>query len=756
MKKIFLLSMTMAFAFSSCQNDMNDGRVENPVQTGEEIIFGSARNVSNDMNEITDNGSRIISTRTIYENATDGSGNYDVYWASGDKVMVFCPQAAQSKRVNYTIEPNPDFPSKALTMMKEDLDGAGLQWGNTETHRFYGIYPADAVKGTEEENQTGEITMNIPTQQPAAKWRIQKDPDGEGILYNGLGNTDYAYMYAYKEVEKSKIQQGASIDLQFHPLTTVLEVDINGPTDNNEVTVTSINLEEIDPNPHLVLTGDFCCDIRKQEGDDDNFIGAIHPEGPTNVVRSSISVPLFINKGQIDESDRSDALKDAGGKDAFENKYIKLKKGDKIRVRMFFLRGDNQGEGDIPEGELRFRVIPMNGEAKIKNLVATVETTEPLVKNHMVNRVYLPAIVQEGINYWMSSINSNVYVSELSYPGSHQSAGGGYQKMSIKDQLDAGVRVFSFQLQGNILGGNYEVVGGAKSLSDYVNEIGEWLSTTNQISGNHEFAIVTLNYKQNGIVYQCDNFMHDMCSFVEENSYVYGSKVSSETTIGDVAGKIIVITRYNEGLQYGWSKKYMYQALGEGDQYHSLYAEWSNENVENPNYAPMNWGTSNFKQDLEYGPVGGLRLMYQDLTGVVTTGGGGQATVSAKELQMKATFKQGIEEYQNKAHNLWFMNNLGGHTDNDDEAGKINHATYFNNAAVVELQARTEDAALGCVLMNFADKNENSGVKYQSDWLIQTVINNNFNFPLRMKGASTPSRSEYVTRLNSKIDGWDE
>lgn len=98
------------------------------------------------------------------------------------------------------------------------------------------------------------------------------------------------------------------------------------------------------------------------------------------------------------------------------------------------------------------------------------------------------------------------------------------------------------------------------------------------------------------------------------------------------------------------------------------------------------------------------------------------------------------------------MNDLGGyyfyqteegilgwrHEDHQDPEGL---ATDMNSLGVSELQNRTENAGLGLVYMNFADKQADSGAKYKSDWLIQTIIDNNFKFALRKKGSSTTPSS---------------
>ena len=78
----------------------------------------------------------------------------------------------------------------------------------------------------------------------------------------------------------------------------------------------------------------------------------------------------------------------------------------------------------------------------------------------------------------------------------------------------------------------------------------------------------------------------------------------------------------------------------------------------------------------------------------------------------------------------------------------------MNNLGIQLLQERTENAGLGLVYMNFADKQANSGALYRSDWLIQTVIDNNFKFQLRKKGS--PSGTTQTAATRTTPDGWDE
>lgn len=106
------------------------------------------------------------------------------------------------------------------------------------------------------------------------------------------------------------------------------------------------------------------------------------------------------------------------------------------------------------------------------------------------------------------------------------------------------------------------------------------------------------------------------------------------------------------------------------------------------------------------------------------------------------------------------MNDLGGYysdgTDIPDRyTGQEALAKDMNDMAVDELQKRTENAGLGLVFMNFADMQPGSGPLYQSDWLIQTLIDNNFKFELRVKGTSGASYNASYKSGGNAI-GWDK
>ena len=160
-----------------------------------------------------------------------------------------------------------------------------------------------------------------------------------------------------------------------------------------------------------------------------------------------------------------------------------------------------------------------------------------------------------------------------------------------------------------------------------------------------------------------------------------------------------------------------------------------------------------------------LTLYAHDGTSIDVNGNssGEIANMTTKLAYVEDIFKKSVDLYHNNnAHNYFYHTNIGGFyclsNSSQSLGGKTIQYTEDIMPSVVDyVQTRGEDASLGVVLMNFADKQPGSGAEYGCDGLIQTIIYNNFSFALRKKtGTTTSARSEYVTRMSSDENQWDE
>lgn len=752
--RIFTIGIAWAAILSGCSDEIENGGVKNPVQEGEEVLFGTS---------LADGAT----SRTVYgDRDTEG---VPVEWVEGDEVAIFCKETSQPANhlVNYKITPSGDDPAKASEVMKVDPNSAGLQWGGEDLHHFYAFYPASAVHGAESDDQQGTITASIPVNQQPAGWRTGPIESQDGTV-NGetttfaLPNMNYAYMYAYNAVDKKTVESGSgTIWLQFHNLVTVLDITIPAP-ESGTVVVTDVTVRAVDGS-NTILTGDFDCYIRGAGAGTENAKPTCKPIGDMGQVRNVINIPCY---------------------DQTKGEFITLGDNERfLNVKAYLIPNDVNGE--IQPQTLQIAVNTLNGGEKKRTL------SQATIKPHKINRVLLDNIEPGGTNYWMSNLDPNIYLSELSVPGSKFSvltkankADIVYQNHTIEEQFADGVRAFLVQTgclanyshDDGFWGSGHDVTNEkfqndelyvavdnkrlTMTFGDFLKEIKASIDKANAPDDKgktrSEFAFVNVTFSDGASSSPCsgdiwgNKYYHDnyeawmktieykLKQYAADESYgIYTEEITPNTTLADVSGKIILRVEYNEGQD---------KHIAAGVNLPALFQWWNGPYQENG--IELRWGA----------PQGDALLWtyYQEVTTVSknNTPNYAEATKNDKLKWIKYLFTKSVDIYKNdNAHKTWFMNDLGGYYKENKSTTEL--ATETNKTAVDELQKRTENAGLGLIYMNFADKREDSGALYNSDYLIQTIIMNNRKFQLRKKESSTPARTEYVTRFSAG-EGWDE
>lgn len=727
--KIFNIFAASLLVLGSCTEEEYLGT---PIQKGDEISFGTST-----PNE--------IKTRTIYGTPVDngdGTGYFPVYWEQDDEIAIYCPQAVQpaTKLVHYTITPNSSNLSTSDAVTR--VGDVGLQWGNRdEEHRFYGFYPATAVKGTETD---GHITAEIPVLQNVVRWEDNGKEVGQGKVYNGVPDTKLAYMFAYNAVTPSDLTaENPNVPLVFKPLVTILEVQVNGPSSGSPVKVTNINVTASDGS---ALAGNFDCYISDQSGDCTPL--------EDGTVTNRVSVSCYDN---------------------VNDQFIELGVGDKLNVKLFLI--PNTGH-NIDKGSLKVTVSTLNGAARTK----TLQTADIVAQ--CVNRVSLPALDSNtDTNYWMSNLDKNIYFSELSIPGSFMAAGTEdnrglfrptyyrYQNATLTQQFKDGIRFFNFQLDYN---NNVYYAGqsGDVNLTDAYNEIKvavDQAKTDLEAKGREclDFAVIQVNYKQTGGNLQesnrkkawISNVSNQINEWVIQNNAVVNP--TANLTLDDLKGKVVFIIRYIAGD--------MTDEMSGKDDINAVYLNWPGEEKKVREIG-IQYGNPN-------NVAGELMFIHQDISDVTALDGsfGGdyepgdgntytRSTPAEKWAIVKELFDRSVADYNsNKSLTVpmknWYYNNLGGfcRVENDGVGGNTMDLTnYIHPLAIEELQSRTQNASLGLIMMNFADKQSGSGVDYDSDVLIQTIIDNNFKFALRKKTSTTTTNYNATNNRGGNAIGWDE
>ena len=752
MKIRYIAGSLACLLMAACQDTFKETPVE-PAVTGDEITFGSS---------LTD-----VQTRTVYGDKTEGEDGkfyYPVSWEEGDHISVYCPEAAQGKIVKYKITPDPNDQSRSAAVTKINADEAGLQWGQEETHHFSAFYPGDKILGSE----GGKLRATIPVNQDPVEWKSESN--GVGTTYTGVANTDYAFMWAYNTHNKS--DGSSDVALNFKPWVTILDVEINGPANAGEsIKMSSVQLRSLGDE---TLNGEFLIDFNPVEDNVENY-PTYEEYGNPNATRNQVSIQLYAN--EINGA-------------AF-NDFITLRHGDKIVVRFYLLPKDVNYDTSAGRTDLQVRVVPFNSAVLTRTLNAEGGTHSGGIIAHKVNKVILPSVSQTGPNYWMSSLDPNIYVTELSLPGSKMSyqtaenvSGRNavyYQDLSIADQVTNGIRAFQIQTASSNEPDNwwdsgaasdqvlYMTVAGNKTstrFKDIVKEIATGLKTAEAAGKNQEYAFILLT----AALSECDGYgplnrtagklawmdaiRNDLAEMAaDENTYrLYTAEITPTTTINDVKGHIIIKVNYNDDD--------MGNHLSENDQIPAMFAKWgvfddvSTPFTETKAYAinSMRWGTSNNVNS------GALQWFYHEATSVGYDNNGGEETYAQKIGNIEDMWERSIGYYRDNIDNsMWFLNDLGGcyvngiYDSGESQDGVSAWTQEVGPYATRLLQNRTEDATLGIVLINYANPdNEHSGN------LIQTIINNNFNFQLRTRGSSQSNFYNASYSNGGNAIGWEE
>jgi hypothetical protein len=751
MKKYgYYLCAAAAIALIGCKDDVVVEKTVTPAQTGDEITFGSS---------LTD-----VGTRTIYGD-TPVDGAYPVYWEEGDEITIYCPEAAQTKLVSYKVSPDETDGTHSSTVTKINTDEAGLQWGAAETHHFYAFYPASAVAGEKD----GKIEGEIPTEQDPVRWTTSTNENG-GTTYTGVANTDYAFMWAYGEHDK---KDGGDVALTFHPWVTILDIVINGPANPGEkVKMSSIQVRSLNND---ILNGKFVCDmsgVQAGTAEAPTYQGVVN----TASTRNQISIQLYNN--DLDNA--------ATGQ---KGDFITLEHNDQIVVRAYLLpTAYDTSDPNANQQQIQIRVAPFNSAVLTRTLNAQDGTAEGGIVAHKVNKVILPSVTSGGINYWMSSLDPNIYVTELSLPGSkmsYQTTGNGanvaYQNLSIKDQFTNGIRAFQIQTASTNTGAwdwdagsandqvLYMTVAGNKTntrFKNIVKEIADELNRAEKVGNKYgEYAFILLtaalgecdSYGRrisgthvNGELAWMDAIRNELAEMTADNDTyrIYTNEITNKTTINDVAGHIIIKVNYNTQA--------MANHLTDSDEIPVMFAQWGPEGT-NQAYRtnPMKWGTS-YGLNVDDMTTGPLKWFYHEATSVGFKDNGGEEKESVKKANIEDMWKKSIAYYNaNDNHDMWFLNDLGGcyvnegYSSGEAQNGVNDWTKVVGPYATNLLQNRTEDATLGIVLMNFADPNDD----YTGN-LIQTIINNNFNFQLRTASTTTTNYNAVYSKGGNAV-GWE-
>lgn len=461
-------------------------------------------------------------TRTIY--GDENNNAFPIYWVDGDKVLVTSPQCLNGRNTaQYKVSV-----ATATQNYADRLDktgAAGVQWGQADKADFYSVYPADnaSVQGT-----TFSLTM----------------PNVQRETVRLDNKKAYADMNAcFMGAVSKEVPNGDEVNLTYTPLSTAIRFTLRGPSagvgqTNSEVTISKVVLKADKP-----IAGDFTVDMSTPE--------------PT----------VKLGSNTYNEITLYAYYASTGG-------YLTLKVGEQVELNAFVI----PYEGLAVNDNWKLEVTTAEGAVYTTSLNGTGDGKLMPGKIHrfLGQLPSLPAPTNEwDPSNWMVNIPRNVYLSEISIPGSWNSLNDDFQdvngsteaicKAAIDAQYTAGVRAFHIDARWKAekdpsIGYDYITtkpgkltLGVANSGDAYNYKDKKLMNSKNMLFANalkyisshvqqKEYMIVFCTLAQDSYEEKEGGWMQavsDACA--TDNNIIDARTISANTVVGDVLGKVIVI-----------------------------------------------------------------------------------------------------------------------------------------------------------------------------------------------------------------------
>ena len=622
----YLLGISMLALVACNQENMPERPTPTP---GAEVKFGVSLN-------------KTDVTRTIYGEENTEKNTFPIYWVDGDKVLVTSPKCLNGRNTaQYKVTVPHDKPQNYATSL-DKTGAAGVQWGKEDFADFYSVYPADnaSVQGT-----TFHLTMpNVQRETLELRENGQK----------ANADMNACFMKAVSE----GVANGHDVNLTYTPLSTAIRFTLRGPSSGvgqiSEVTIIKVVLKADKP-----IAGDFTVDMST---------GTVTP-GEKKYYEITLytyypSTDGYLTLG-MNEKNKEVEL------NAFVIPYKDLEVNDNWKLEVTTdqgkvfttsLKEKGTGDGKLMPGRIhRFK-------GQLPSLPAPDKGWDPAK--------------------WMENIPRNVYLSEISIPGSWNSLNYEYQEMNlatkkkptekeclaaIEAQYKAGARAFHIDARWKAEKNS----GSPGKLTLGVANGG----STRKYNGKHLMENDNMPFADalDRIVYhvQPKEYMVVFCTLAhdsyeaEENGWmkvvseecanddriVDGRTISANTVVGDVLGKVIVIVNCPKNptsisnLPTDSKCLFTYTPL-ELDESRYKKLDYCTGAITNCKDASLNM----------YSAQAQIMATLDATAGYTVDGRGYAPTLAEREQKTENILKWSLINYQNAvyAHSDWVYNGLGG------------------------------------------------------------------------------------------------
>lgn len=671
-KKYFMIS-ALAILACSCQDEERGGVQPTP---GQEVRFGVA---------LEQNASR-----TVYgDSHSNNDGTFfPIYWENGDEVIVCSPECGEASTsggvgsATYKVNVGDNTAQNYATSLDKTGEH-GVCWGNNLTGNFYSFYPASHAQLSDYSTMT--VTM------PAQQDNNVIGKDGTKIKVNP--DMEACFMYAC-----STANSGETVNLQYIPLSTAIRFTLKGPESGSPVGISYVRIYAGDE----IIDGSFTL----------TFSGTSEPK------LSPVRGRNYVTMNAADPNTQS---------------YLTLGAGESAELCAFLLISE---EMDITN-DWYMEISTTDGHLFKKSLgaLATEPHNTTLVPGQVHYLPDLPALEESGDwdpASWMANIQRNVYLSEISLPGSWNSVNDDCQPRAedvstvqqIEKQYNMGIRAFHLDTRwisdrtyvfdwnlpkltlGIADGGNtYEIAGDKCMRENEATTFETALKTlTDQVKDN-EYMVLICTFAQGSYNYGEGQWRQAISEVCANNDKVFdGKDITPETVVGQVLGKVIVIVNtFTEGAISGSKCLFMNMGitLDENDFTSSNYFKvlLQSENITDTGITV-------------YGTHAQISSINEN--GENTSDRGFAPSLGQRQDKLNAILNWSENNYKdldNYQHNAWMYLGLGGYIDsNGEDYGTV--ASTLNGWINNKIQAMptTGYYPVGIVLMNYVEEENYSDV----------------------------------------------
>ena len=323
---------------------------------------------------------------------------------------------------------------------------------------------------------------------------------------------------------------------------------------------------------------------------------------------------------------------------------------------------------------------------------------------------------------WMGRLDDNLYVMQMSIPGTHDAAtGDGFtwgeigdlfgktQDLNLSDQWKAGVRAFDLcpsvedkdngtadlVIYHGILATNTRFADALRLLCDSLK------------AHPSEFAIVLMRFEDDngGSRTTWNKLVTELLNSDEIKAMTVD--FTPRLTLGDVRGKLLIASRDTYGSTpvgafiSGWSHS-------------SAFDQQKNAKIR--------------------GRSSSCTLYAQDFYELTEDGA----------LQKKVSAITSMLDFSTKLHtrrtilNCWIINHCSGYTQSASADGNRDCAATTNKAVIDYLSDENHAGPTGLIMMDFAGTNHSGNYDVMGQTLVQAIIDNNFRYQAMTSGITPP------------------